>query len=237
MKKITILALTATTVATIVAACGGTTKTSGNGEDQGDGSPGTSSGTASSGGSSGSNGGSSSGGDAETMTYTLGEGGPTVTTTLNCTSASTCGTQVCCGTGAPSFSGGTIGFSLTSDCAASPCGTGLTSFQLCATASECTTSGDSCQSLANAFAGAGAGGESLPDINVCAPEAGAATNPLADGGCATIRGVTYCGTADGGYTIVTDAASTATDSSTTTTTDSSTTTTTSDATSDGAGGG
>jgi len=220
MKKITILALTATTVATIVAACGGTTKTSGNGEDQGDGSPGTSSGTASSGGSSGSNGGSSSGGDAETMT-----------------SASTCGTQVCCGTGAPSFSGGTIGFSLTSDCAASPCGTGLTSFQLCATASECTTSGDSCQSLANAFAGAGAGGESLPDINVCAPEAGAATNPLADGGCATIRGVTYCGTADGGYTIVTDAASTATDSSTTTTTDSSTTTTTSDATSDGAGGG
>jgi hypothetical protein len=52
----------------------------------------------------------------------------------------------------------------------------------------------------------------LPDINVCIPEGGA-NNPLADGGCATYGGTTYCRTADGGYAIVTDA-STTTDSST-----------------------
>jgi hypothetical protein len=196
MKRITFFALTATFAAAVVAACGGSTKSSSGDNGQGDGG-----GTGTSSSSGGSSGASSSGGtepgDAASMTYTFGEGGPSITTTLNCMSASGCtGTDICCGQLGYAFSGG-ISITFTSACAASPCGTGATSFQVCATSTECTTAGDVCSSLASAYGAAAGGGATadLPDISICMPEAGVAmTN---DAGCYVYGGQAYC-LGDGG---------------------------------------
>jgi hypothetical protein len=201
MNRITIVALTTTFTAAVVAACGGSTKSSSTSGNEGDGG-GTSSSSSGGGSSSGASSGGGDTGDAQSMTYSLGEGGPTIVTTLNCQSATGCNTgDVCCGTLGYAISGG-LSITFTSACAAS-CPASATEYQVCATAQECTTAGDTCTSLANAYGAGGAGaGADLPDISICMPEGGVAmTN---DAGCYVYGGQTYC-LGEGGYPEANDA--------------------------------
>ena len=220
MKKITILALAAVAGGTIVAACGGSTKNSSNSEDE-DGGNSSSGGTSSGGTSSGG-----SGDDADMMTTEIGDTGISVTTDIACTSAEQCTSPAKC-YGSYGYSG-TVTFTTACSSTAPTGGLGG-SLQICATASECTTTGDQCSPLSSAFGG-GVGGGALPasvsDLSACLPEAGAAT--MNDAGCYVYAGMTYCAPdggyphPDGGYTPPEGGSTPPSDATTTTVTDGST---------------
>jgi len=137
-------------------------------------------------------------------------------TVTGCTSAAECTTttgDVCCGSAG--FAGTSV--TITGACQAAPCPTGATSFQLCATSTECPT-GDSCQAF-----------PSNPYVqltgSVCTPgdggfPSGDAGGYTMDGGCYYYAGGSYCPGEGGTGFNHGDAGTTSTsDSSTSTATD------------------